>query len=109
MRENIEHKLSLQEISAHFHYSVSHLSALFQKQTNHSLMDYFIRLKVKKACQYLELTNLKQNQLSRKLGFEDAAYFTRIFTKIMGMSPSKYREKERSQVFKNQSHTSIST
>ena len=95
LRENVERKLTLDELSAHFHYSVSHLSALFQKQTNHSPIDYFIRLKIQKACQYLELTNMKMNQIHSRLGFEDAAYFSRVFTKIMGVSPSKYRQNKK--------------
>ena len=67
---------------------------LFQKETGVSPMGYFIRLKIQKACEYIELTPLKLNEISIKLGFEEPAYFSRMFTKIMGISPSAYRKKE---------------
>lgn len=101
MKENIEHNLKLEEIAYYFKYSPSHFSMLFQKETGVSPINFFIRLKIQKACQYIELTNLKLNEIAVKLGFEEPAYFSRIFTKIMGMSPSAYRLKEAGQ------HTSL--
>jgi AraC-like DNA-binding protein len=94
MQENLEKNLSLSQLSAYFTYSPSHFSMLFQKETGVSPINYFIRLKIQKACQYIALTNLKLNEIATKLGFEEPAYFTRIFTKIMGISPSAYRKKE---------------
>ncbi|MTT24494.1 AraC family transcriptional regulator, partial [Parabacteroides merdae] len=43
------------------------------------------------ACQYIELT---VNEIAMRLGFEEQAYFSRVFTKVMGISPSSYRKKE---------------
>lgn len=94
MQENIETNLSLEQLARHFGYSPSHFSMLFQRETNVSPIHYFVRLKVQKACQYIELTNLKLNEISLKLGFDEPAYFSRVFTKIMGMTPSAYRLKE---------------
>lgn len=94
MQENIQQNLTLEQLSAYFKYSPSHFSMLFQKETGVSPIHYFIRLKVQKACQYIELTHLKSNEIALKLGFEEPAYFSRIFTKVMGISPSKYRLRE---------------
>lgn len=94
MQENIEHTLTLEQVAAYFKYSPSHFSMLFQKDTGVSPINFFIRLKIQKACQYIELTSLKLNEIATKLGFEEPAYFSRIFTKIMGMTPSAYRQKE---------------
>lgn len=94
MQENLEKNLSLDQLATYFKYSPSHFSMLFQKETGVSPINYFIRLKIQKACQYIALTNLKLNEIATKLGFEEPAYFTRIFTKIMGVSPSAYRKKE---------------
>ncbi|MBN2486052.1 MAG: AraC family transcriptional regulator [Bacteroidales bacterium] len=95
MRENIERKLTLEALSKQFNYSVSHLSAIFHASTGHSPIDYFIRLKIQKACQFLELTNMKVSQVHASLGFDDAAYFSRSFKKIMGVSPKTYRKNSR--------------
>ena len=97
MQEHIENKLSLQDLAQHFNYSESHLSLLFQKETGISPINYFIRLKIQKACQYIELTSMKLSEIAIRLGFEEPAYFSRVFTKIIGMSPSTYREKEKTR------------
>jgi AraC family transcriptional regulator, arabinose operon regulatory protein len=96
LRENVEKNLTLEHIASHFGYSPSHFSALFKEETKQSPIKYFITLKIEKACQYIELSNMKISDIYPKLGFQDAAYFTRIFGKIMGISPSKYREREKS-------------
>lgn len=95
MRENVENNLTLEHLSKHFGFSPSHFSARFQEETKQSPIKYFIALKIEKACQYIELSNMKICDIYPKLGFQDAAYFSRIFSKIMGVSPSKYREQER--------------
>ena len=94
MQENVERNLTLEQLATYFKYSPSHFSMLFQKETRMSPINYFIRLKIQKACQYIVLTNLKLNEISIKLGFEEPAYFSRIFTRVMGVSPSVYRKKE---------------
>lgn len=94
MKENINNNLTLNQLSSYFKYSPSHFSMLFQKGTGFSPIHFFIRLKIQKACQYIELTNLKLNEISSRLGFDEPAYFSRIFTKIMDISPSAYRKQE---------------
>ena len=59
MRENIQQNLTLKELASYFKYSPSHFSALFFGETGVSPMNYFIRLKIQKACEYIELTNMK--------------------------------------------------
>ena len=95
MKENIERKLTLREIAEQIGFSSSRFSLLFQKETGHSPLQYFNQLKIQKACHYLDFTEMKINQISPKLGFEDAFYFTRMFTKIMGLSPTEYRTKKK--------------
>ena len=92
MQENIQHNLTLYQLASEFKYSPSHFSALFQKETGDSPINYFLHLKIQKACQYLELTDFKLNEIAELLGFEGGAYFSRLFSKIIGSSPSSYRE-----------------
>ncbi|MDR2913970.1 MAG: AraC family transcriptional regulator [Tannerella sp.] len=94
MQENIEVNLTLDQLAAYFRYSPSHFSMLFHQETGVSPIHYFIGLKIQKACQYIELTDMKISEISIKLGFEEPAYFSRIFSKVMGLSPSAYRERE---------------
>ena len=94
MQENVQHNLSLEQLAAYIKYSPSHFSMLFQRETGVSPISCFLQLKIQKACQYIELTDLKLNEISTLLGFEEPAYFSRLFSKVMGLSPSEYRRKE---------------
>ncbi|MCD8261451.1 MAG: AraC family transcriptional regulator [Bacteroides sp.] len=93
MKENITRQITLKELSEKFHISVSHLSFVFHKSTSYSVIDYFIRLKIQRACQYFELTSLKINEVAYLLGYNDVAYFSRLFSKVMKMSPKNYKLK----------------
>lgn len=95
MQENVCRNLSLEQMADHFHYSASHFSMLFQRETGYPPVSYLLRLKIQKACQYIELSDLKLREIAETLGYEDPAYFSRIFTRIMGITPSTYRNRER--------------
>lgn len=86
--------LSLEDIAAEVNLSPSHLSYLFKKKTGFSPIEYFNHLKVQMACQYLLFTALRIKEISQEVGVEDQYYFSRMFRKVMGMSPNEYRGKK---------------
>ncbi len=86
--------LSLEDIACEVNLSPSHLSYLFKKKTGFSPMEYFNHLKVQMACQYLLFTKLRIKEISQEVGIEDQYYFSRMFKKVMGMSPNEYRGKK---------------
>ncbi len=91
MRDNLEQKLSVEDMAAQHRFSVSHFSSLFRKSTGMPPIDYFIHLKMQKACQLLFSQDAKIKQVALQLGYEDPYYFSRIFKKYMGTSPEQYR------------------
>ena len=91
MKENMERHLTLAEIAAYIGYSESHFSMQFKQKTGHSPLAYYNLLKIQEACNLLDNTPMKLNQICYKLGIDDPYYFSRLFTKIMGMSPRNYR------------------
>ena len=95
MRENIENRITMAEVLRYVGYSQSHFSTVFKKKTGMSPLSYFNRLKVEHACKLLKTTDLKVNMICYKVGIEDSLYFSRLFSKVMGMSPTDYRLKER--------------
>lgn len=95
MKENMEKHLSLQDIADQIGYSPSHFSMLFKKKTGHGPVTYFNLLKIQHACFLLDTTDMKINQICYKIGIEDTYYFSRLFSKIMGMSPREYRKSKK--------------
>ncbi|HKK62961.1 MAG TPA: AraC family transcriptional regulator, partial [Bacteroidales bacterium] len=95
MRENMHEKLSLNQLAEETGFSASHFSLLFRKKTGRSPMDYLIYLRIQKACQYLDNTSLRIQEIALKVGYEDQYYFSRLFKKLMGIPPSEYRKKEK--------------
>lgn len=93
MQQNISELLSLEEIARSVNFSASHYSAIFRKKTGFAPIEYFNHLKIQRACQYLHFTDLRVKEIADKLGIEDPYYFSRLFTKLMGVSPNSYRTK----------------
>lgn len=91
MQENLEKRITLQDIVRFVGYSPSHLSVIFKRQTGHSPLNYFNEMKIERACHLLETTDMKINQISYKVGIDDSLYFSRLFSKVKGISPSAYR------------------
>jgi AraC-like DNA-binding protein len=93
MLENTNKKLTLKNISDALDISVSHYSRLFFEHTGHSPIEYFIQLKMQRACQLLDTTTLSIAEVALEMGFEDSFYFSRQFKKEMNMSPLQYRKR----------------
>ncbi|NWL90324.1 AraC family transcriptional regulator [Paenibacillus sp. 79R4] len=91
MTEHLDKNVTLQELADQAKLSVPHYTHVFKKTTGYSPIDYYLRLKIQRACQYLDLTEQSMKEISIQLGFQDPYYFSRLFKKIMGKSPSAYR------------------
>ena len=91
MNDNIESNLKLADFANFCGYSESYFYRKFVKETGHSPMDYFTRLKINKACKLLIQTDMKVNQIAHKLGFKESQYFSRTFSNVMGLSPMEFR------------------
>lgn len=95
MKENLEKQITLKMLTDFTGYSSSHFSMIFKQKTGHSPLSYFNLLKVQQACFMLDETDMMINQISGKLGINDPYYFSRLFTKIMGVSPKTYRNQKK--------------
>lgn len=91
MKQHLDRPSTVASFAATANLSESHYRSLFKRQTGYSPMDYFIRLRVHKACQLLDTTNLSVKEVARSTGFDDALYFSRAFKCVIGLSPAKYR------------------
>jgi AraC-like DNA-binding protein len=92
LRENYSKNINLKNMSDQASLSISHFSKIFKIETGVSPVNYLINLKVKKACEFLQFTNLLIKEVSFKVGIQDIHYFTKVFTKNIGLSPNQYRK-----------------
>lgn len=95
MQEHIMETVVLKDLASLIHMSSSHFSAMFKNKTGHSPLEYFNHLKIQRACQYLEFTDMPVKELCYTLGLDDPFYFSRLFSKYMGESPLHYRKRKR--------------
>lgn len=93
MKNKLHSTLTLNDLAGYCHLSVSHFSTLFRQKTGFSPVEYFNQLKIQDACQSLAFTRKPVKQIAGELAFYDQYYFSRIFSKYMGISPAKYRKK----------------
>jgi AraC family transcriptional regulator of arabinose operon len=91
MKKNIREKLSITDLAAQRGLSVSHYSRLFHQKTGSSPINYFNLLKIQVSCQHLYFTDRSIKEIAAAIGFDDQYYFSRLFSKLIGMSPLKYR------------------
>ena len=92
MQNNIDKTLSLLELATSVNLSVSHYAFLFKRKTGFPPIEYFNHLKIQKACQYLQFTDLRIGEIAFKVGFDDQFYFSRLFNRTMGFGPKDYRK-----------------
>lgn len=88
--------LKVSDIAAAIGTNRTYISAYFNKETQCTFYDYVNRFRIEYACKQLDCTDDKIVQIAETSGFNSAQAFIRVFTKIKGISPSKYR-KERNR------------
>lgn len=86
--------LSIKDISEHVHLSSSYLCTVFKTETGQTLNQYLTNFRIEKAKQMLSDPRNKVNEIAAQVGYCDCNYFGKTFKKVVGLSPSEYREKE---------------
>ena len=91
MRSRLHESVRLEEFASQAGLSVSHFSEMFRDQVHQSPMSYFTQLKIRAACRLLDFSGKSVKVVALETGYSDPYYFSRVFKKIMGISPDKYR------------------
>jgi len=92
LEKNIYEKYSLAQMSEALNYSSVYLCSYFSQKTGITINDYFNRLKISRACNYLRTTTKSITEISEILNFSSPNHFSKNFSKIKGVSPKYYRK-----------------
>lgn len=91
---NYQSNITLQDIADQIHISSAYVSRLFRNKTGITITEAINRARIDQAKLLLGNPEYKVYEIAQMVGFEDAAYFTSVFTKYVGCSPSEYRSQK---------------
>lgn len=90
--------LNLNEIAEYVNITPTHLSAAFKKNTGENISDRIARTRIAYASELLKNSNFTVKEISEKAGFSNQYYFSSCFKKIIGVTPSQYRNREDGEI-----------
>ena len=92
IQNNFNRNLTLEEIAQSVYLSPSYASRLFKKVQNMSLMEYLTRVRIEEAKRLLHNPQYLIDEIAENIGYDDASYFTKVFKRYEGVTPTQYRK-----------------
>lgn len=86
-----DEELSLNQLASHVNVSPNHLSTIFSQQTGQTFIKYLTEYRIDKARELLRCTSMRSSEISEAVGYKDPHYFSYMFKKTVGMTPTNYR------------------
>lgn len=90
IHEHYQEKLTLSDIADHLRISSGHLSTTFSRYMNRTVSDYIAEVKIEHAKELIDSGQYLIYEIADQLGFENAYYFSKVFKKVVGISPKNY-------------------
>ncbi len=87
-------KITMEDMARRTYLSPSYYSRIFNQETGESFRSYLNRIRVDRSKELLQNKRLRLADIAMQVGFEDQSYFTKVFKKLTGVTPIKYRENE---------------
>lgn len=89
MNKNYNEDISLDKVAKTTYLSPAYISKVFKEETGYSPINYLISIRLKKSRELLESGNISVKEAAEQVGYKDAYYFSKLFKKYYGFSPSK--------------------
>lgn len=93
IESNYHMSLNVNVLCEYINYSRSYLSRVFKAETGYTIPEYITHVRIKRAKLLFDETDLSIQEIAISVGFPDAFYFSKIFKKYTGFSPSTYKNK----------------
>jgi len=113
IKENYTSDVDLDAVADHLGYNKNYICGIFKKGTNLTIMDYLKRVRIERACEWIEMSDYSFQQICLMAGFGSIHNFNKVFKRVTGMTPGQYKTKinERSSVaqetFTNEDHYDV--
>lgn len=88
----MDEEISLNKVAHVANVSANHFSALFSQNMGQTFIEYLTALRMSKAKELLRCTSMRSSEVAGEVGYKDAHYFSYLFKKTQGMTPSEYRK-----------------
>ena len=95
--QNVEKRITLRDAADHVCISAPYLSSLFKKEFNQSFVSFVNKTKIERACHMILEDKYRINEVAYGLGFENAYYFSKVFRRYMGESPTEWQKKKQKE------------
>ncbi len=92
IREHYMEDISLTSLAAKYNISMARLSEMIKEHLQLNFSDYIASLRIQRAKELLRDESLSIQEIAEIVGYNDYFYFTKVFKKVEGISPSKYRK-----------------
>ena len=84
--------MSLTKVADHINMSPSHFSTVFSQETGETFIEYLTGVRIAKAKELLRTTSLRSSEIAYKTGYKDPHYFSYLFKKSTGVTPTDFRQ-----------------
>lgn len=100
IKDNFHNGISLNDVADYVNLSAYYLSKLFKKELGVNFIDYITFYRMKKAKELLKDTDIPIINIAIELGYSEPNYFSKVFKKSFGITPSQYRDKKKNEKIK---------
>ena len=90
--EHYREQIKLEDVARQVHLSPVYFSTIFKKETGMNFSDYLISYRLDVAKELLKTTGLSMAEIAGAVGYLDTKYFSKLFSKVVGIKPSEYRK-----------------
>lgn len=92
LMQHAEEDFDSRSIADHMSLNYSYLSSAFKEQTGQTIVEAHARLRMGKAIEWMRNSSLNVSEISERLGYRNPYYFSRVFKRVLGQSPSSYMQ-----------------
>ncbi|MDP4092120.1 MAG: response regulator [Bacillota bacterium] len=96
LKEHYNEQVTLNEVARNIYVSTYYISRMFKKELGKNFVDYLNEIRIEKAKELLKDVQYKAYEIAEMVGIPDAHYFSKLFKKYVGVTPTEYRELQNS-------------